>query len=505
MAEKREYVVMFPFMAQGHIIPFLALALHIEKTRNYKITLVNTPLNIKKLRSSLPPTSSIQLLEIPFNSCDHGLPPNTENCDVVPYQFVIRLLEASASLGTVFKDLIEDIIQQQDGQLPLCIIGDIFFGWMAGIAQELGVFHAVFSGAGGFGLACYYSIWLNLPHKGVKADDHFLLPDFQEASKIQFTQLPITMSKADGTDSWSVFHGKYLPEWANSGGILFNTVEEFDHIGLTYFKRKLGTPVWPVGPILLSIENRARVGKEAGITPEFCKAWLDTKPQNSVLYVSFGSMNTISSSQMMQLAKALEVSGKNFIWVVRPPIGFEINSEFKAKEWLPGGFEERIRESKKGLVVHKWAPQLEILSHKSTSAFLSHCGWNSVLESLSHGVPLIGWAMAAEQFFNVKFLVEDVGVCVEVARGKTCEVKHEDIAAKIELVMSDCMKGKEMRRKASKVGEMIKNAMKDEKGFKGSSVKAMDDFFNAARTMRGQNDQKQQKGRTQNLKESKRG
>ncbi|WRX34049.1 UDP-glucuronosyl/UDP-glucosyltransferase - like 10 [Theobroma cacao] len=466
MAEKREYVVMFPFMAQGHIIPFLALALHIEKTRNYKITLVNTPLNIKKLRSSLPPTSSIQLLEIPFNSCDHGLPPNTENCDVVPYQFVIRLLEASASLGTVFKDLIEDIIQQQDGQLPLCIIGDIFFGWMAGIAQELGVFHAVFSGAGGFGLACYYSIWLNLPHKGVKADDHFLLPDFQEASKIQFTQLPITMSKADGTDSWSVFHGKYLPEWANSGGILFNTVEEFDHIGLTYFKRKLGTPVWPVGPILLSIENRAR---------------------------------------MMQLAKALEVSGKNFIWVVRPPIGFEINSEFKAKEWLPGGFEERIRESKKGLVVHKWAPQLEILSHKSTSAFLSHCGWNSVLESLSHGVPLIGWAMAAEQFFNVKFLVEDVGVCVEVARGKTCEVKHEDIAAKIELVMSDCMKGKEMRRKASKVGEMIKNAMKDEKGFKGSSVKEMDDFFNAARTMRGQNDQKQQKGRTQNLKESKRG
>ncbi|XP_022756273.1 UDP-glycosyltransferase 92A1 [Durio zibethinus] len=496
MAEKRENVVMFPFMAQGHIIPFLALALHIEKTGKYKITFVNTPLNIKKLRSSLPPNSSIQFLEIPFNSSDHGLPPNTENCDVVPYHFVVRLLEASASLRTVFKQLIEDIIQEEDGHRPLCIIGDIFFGWMAGVAQELGVFHAVFSGAGGFGLACYYSIWLNLPHKEIKlADNHFLLPDFQEASKIHLTQLPLTMSEADGTDSWSVFHGKYLPEWSKSGGILFNTVEEFDHIGLMYFMRKLGRPVWPVGPILLSIENRARAGKEAaGITPEFCKAWLDTKPQNSVLYVSFGSMNTISPSQMMQLAKALEVSGKNFIWVVRPPLGFDINSEFKANEWLPEGFEERIRESKKGLVVHKWAPQLEILSHKSTSAFLSHCGWNSVLESLSYGVPLLGWAMAAEQFFNVKLLVEEVGVCVEVARGKACEVNHEDVAAKIELVMSDCEKGKEIRRKASQVREMIKNAMKDEKGFKGSSVKAMDNFFNAARTMRGQA-QKQQNGR----------
>lgn len=97
-------------------------------------------------------------------------------------------------------------------------------------------------------------------------------------------------------------------------------------------------------------------------------------------------MNTISPSQMMELAKALESSGKNFIWVVRPPIGFDINSGFKADEWLPKGFEERITESKKGLLVHKWAPQLEILSHKSTGMFLSNCGWNSVLESLSHGV-----------------------------------------------------------------------------------------------------------------------
>jgi hypothetical protein len=206
---------------------------------------------------------------------------------------------------------------------------------------------------------------------------------------------------------------------------------------------------------------------------------------NSVLYVSFGSINTISVSQMMQLAMGLEASGKNFIWVLRPPIGFDINSEFKAKEWLPEGFQERIKDSRRGLLVYNWAPQEEILSHKSVAAFLTQGGWNSVLEALSHGVPLIGWPMAAEQFFNIRLLEEKVGVCVEVARGKSCEVRSEDIVAKIELVMNETQTGKEMKSRACQAMEMIKNAVKDEEeGSKGSSVKAMDDFFSAAMSMR---------------------
>lgn len=108
-----------------------------------------------------------------------------------------------------------------------------------------------------------------------------------------------------------------------------------------------------------------------------------------------------------------------------------------------------------------------------------------MLEALNHSVLLIGWPMAAEQSFNAKLLEEEMGVCVEVARGKSCEVRHEDIAAKIELVMNETQqKGKEMRRKAFKAREMIRNAIKDEGGFKGSSVKAMDEFFSAALSMR---------------------
>ncbi|KAJ0021073.1 hypothetical protein Pint_31221 [Pistacia integerrima] len=257
-------------------------------------------------------------------------------------------------------------------------------------------------------------------------------------------------------------------------------VEELDRLGLMYFSGKLGRQVWPIGPVLLAPGSQARTRRDFGISPEEGKNWLDKKPCCSVLYVSFGSQNTISASNMMQLAMALEGCGKNFIWVDRPPLGFDIISEFRANEWLLEGIEERIKDSGRGLLVHKWAPQVEILSHNALSAFLSHCGWNSVLESLSQGVPMIRWPMAAEQFYNVKFLEEKIGVCVEVARGMGCEVFHEEIVEKIATVMNETEKGKEMRKKAWEVKEIINNATKDEENFKRSSMKAIDRFLDVA-------------------------
>lgn len=104
-----------------------------------------------------------------------------------------------------------------------------------------------------------------------------------------------------------------------------------------------------------------------------------------------------------------------------------------------------------------------------------------MLEALSRGVPLIGWPMAAEQFFNAKFLEEEMGVCVEMARGTNFEVTVEDIEEKITMVMRESSEiGKEMRRKAGKVRSLIKSAIRDDESFKGSSVRAMDAFLEAA-------------------------
>ncbi|KAG5577423.1 hypothetical protein H5410_057557 [Solanum commersonii] len=133
MEKKKGTIILFPFMAQGHIIPFLTLAFKLEK-KGYHIIFVNTPLNIKKLKLSLPQNSSISLLKIPFNSSEHGLPPNTENTDSLSYKLL---------------NLVSSLIEK-----PLCVISDLFFGWSANIAHEFGIFHVIFSGAGGFGLAC---------------------------------------------------------------------------------------------------------------------------------------------------------------------------------------------------------------------------------------------------------------------------------------------------------------------------------------------------------------
>ncbi|PIN18961.1 UDP-glucuronosyl and UDP-glucosyl transferase [Handroanthus impetiginosus] len=475
-----DYVVLFPFMAQGHFIPFLSLAQLIQQ-KGYTVIFINTPLNINNLRKSFPPSRSsaaaIKFAEIPFNAADHGLPPDGENTDSLPYNLIIRFIEITPSLKLPFRKILSDLIYTYGGEKPLCVISDFFFGWAADVAHELGIFHLIFSVAGGFGLACYSSMWLNLPHKETDSVD-FLLPDFPEAGRIHVTQTTPGMLTAGESDPITIFQQKNFISWANSDGFLLNTVEEIDELGLIYFRRKLGIPVWGIGPLLLSEVDRARTGRQSTITPQQCVQWLDKKDPKSVLYISFGSQNTIPASQMMKLAKALDSSDRNFIWVVRPPLGFDIKAEFVAEEWLPEEFLKRINEQKRGLIISRWAPQVEILAHKSVAAFISHCGWNSVLEALKHGVPVIGWPIGADQLYNAKFLVEIARICVEVARGINFEAAEEDIVEKIEMVMGE--KGEEIRRRCLEIKDVVKDAIRDEEGYKGSSVKAVEELLVAA-------------------------
>ena len=474
---------MFPFMAQGHIIPFLALALKLEQEKGYTITFVNTPLNIKKLQSSLPPNSSIRLLEIPYNSTDHGLPPNSESTETLPLSLMLQFIESSTSLKPAFTKLISNLVKEQHGHPPLCIISDMFFGWSAVVAHQFGSSHAIFNAGGGYGMAVFHTTWLNLPHlKENLNSDEFSLPGFPEGYSFNVNRLPEHMRAVTGP--WD-FVQTMFKDWLESDAMLFNTVEEIDHTGLNYFRKQYSCSVWAVGPILSSVGSKARGGKEAEAMSNLCMKWLDSKPENSVLYVAFGSQNTPSEPQIKQLAMALEASGKNFLWVFRPPSSFVMDSNNKDnEEWLPKGFEQRIKENNRGLLIQQWAPQMEILSHKSIGAFLSHCGWNSVIEALSHGVPMLSWPMGAEQPFNAKMLEEEIGVSVGVAYGNDCEVRCEDIVRKIELVMDGTETGNDMKRKACGAREMIKNATIDKKGFRGSSVAAMDEFLLAALQMR---------------------
>uniref|UniRef100_M8C3H9 Cytokinin-O-glucosyltransferase 1 n=1 Tax=Aegilops tauschii TaxID=37682 RepID=M8C3H9_AEGTA len=289
------------------------------------------------------------------------------------------------------------------------------------------------------------------------------------------TQVSEVMLRADGEDRASAFCHRQIAHSHATDGVLINTVEEFEPTGLGMLQSSLRVPVWPIGP-LIRVAG-ARLALSADKAHDGTVSWLDTQPSASVLYVSFGSQNSIRQAQMAVLARALEHTGRPFIWAIRPPVGLAV----AVSEWLPEGFEKRARDKNRGLVVRGWAPRVRILAHRSTCAFLSHCGWNSVLESLLHGVPLLGWPLAADQFYNVEMLERECGVCVEVARGNREDAAPSEIdrvTELVETVMGQTSKAAKMRRRMKYIGELMRGAATDDGG---SLKKALEGFVGATR------------------------
>lgn len=467
-----KHIIMFPFMARGHFNPFLALAkLVSQRHPSYKITILNTPLNIKHLQTLLLPNSNIHLKSLPFDGSDHGLPPSSENTSSLPVSDISTLLHATESLQPQLQQAIEELTEHYK-QPPLCIIADVFLGWTVEIARKLGIFHATFLTSGAYGAAIYINIWLHLPHVRNESSE-FNISIFPETLRLHRSQLSQVLLHADGTDPCSAFFRPQFSHIVRSNAIICNTLDELEPVGIELLKKSFGLRQWTFGP-LLSDDHTTR--KPVLEVDHFLK-WLDSHPNGSVVYVSFGSENSISGPLMLELASGLQASGKAFIWVVRPPVEFNPNEDFR-HEWLPKGFEELMTERMQGLITRKWAPQVEILSHKAIGVFLSHCGWNSVLESLRAGVPMIGWPLAAEQMFNSKMLVEELGVSVEVARGvRDVNLSSCEIERVIRLVMGDGEKAKELKAKAVCCARILKDAMREEGNARGSSIRNLDEFI----------------------------
>ncbi|ERN00563.1 hypothetical protein AMTR_s00102p00113700 [Amborella trichopoda] len=199
--EEVEDVVLVPFPAQGHLIPFLALAHLLAHRTSYAIILVGTPGNAQKMRSMLA-TATITVAELPF-------PALTTDC---------RL--AVESLQPALKRLLSE------SPRSLCLIGDAFCGWTLSVAEELGIFHASFSTSGEFGTSVVACLWLQMPHKNTDSDE-FELPDLV-GLKLSRSHLPPNILAADGMDLWSEFMRRNFLPSLHSGGLLCNTVAELE-------------------------------------------------------------------------------------------------------------------------------------------------------------------------------------------------------------------------------------------------------------------------------------
>ncbi|KAJ1289313.1 hypothetical protein BS78_02G154700 [Paspalum vaginatum] len=239
-------------------------------------------------------------------------------------------------------------------------------------------------------------------------------------------------------------------DYLRTDGFVVNTFDALEHETVDAFKglaeRGVFPPAYAVGPF---VRPFSRKSAEHG-----CMRWLDEQPDGSVLYVSFGSGGTLSSMQTAELALGLEASGQRFLWVVRFPSDKDSMASYfggptdrvDPASYLPEGFTERTRAT--GLVVLQWAPQVEILEHRAVGGFLSHCGWNSTLETVSAGVPVLAWPLFAEQRVNaVKLASEHVGLGLRVNAREDGVVPREEVAAAVrELMVGE--KGAMARRRA---------------------------------------------------------
>ena len=270
------------------------------------------------------------------------------------------------------------------------------------------------------------------------------------------------------SEVYKIFLQRYKQLYFLADGILVNSFREIEAGPIRALTEEgRGYPiVYPVGSITQTGSGNLANGSE-------CLTWLKNHEPNSVLYVCFGSGGTLSQDQLNELALGLELSGQKFFWVVKAPSESANTAYLNAEngdplQFLPPGFLDRTKE--RGLVVPSWAPQARVLSHNATGGFLTHCGWNSTLESVMNGMPLIAWPLFAEQRMNAVMLTEDLKVALRPKANENGLVEREEVAKVARRLMDD-EEGREIGRRMQKLKNVSAGTLQE-----GSSTKTLIEF-----------------------------
>ncbi|EOA29507.1 hypothetical protein CARUB_v10013563mg [Capsella rubella] len=478
---ERVHILFFPFMAHGHMIPILDMA-KLFASRGAKSTLLTTPISAKILEKPIEafkaqnPDLEIGIKIFEFPCVELGLPEGCENGDF------INSYQKSDSGDLFFKFIFSTKYMKHqlesfvETTKPSALVADMFFPWATESAEKFGVPRLVFHGTSFFALCCSYNMRIHKPHKKVAT----------RSTPFEIPCLPgnivITADQANVADEATPM-GKYMKEVreseTNSFGVLVNSFYELEPAYADFYRSFVAKRAWHIGPLSLSnrefVEKAGR-GKKANIDEQDCLKWLDSKTLGSVVYLSFGSGTNLTNEQLLEIAYGLEGSGQNFIWVVRTN-----GNQGEDEEWLPERFEERT--TKKGLIIRGWAPQVVILDHKAIGGFVTHCGWNSAVEGIAAGLPMVTWPMGAEQFYNEKLLTKVLKIGVSV--GATEKVKKGKLISReqVEKAVREVIVGEEAEERrlwAKKLGEMAKAAV-EEGGSSYNDVKKFMDEINGSK------------------------
>ncbi|KAK8506008.1 hypothetical protein V6N13_002657 [Hibiscus sabdariffa] len=444
------HVLILPYPSQGHINPILQFAKRLL-SKGVKPALVTTVFLSNSSFSDLS-SSSIDLHTISDGFDEGGYDQAGSSDAYLPTFWSV----GPKSFAALIKKLGET------GHPVDALVYDGFMPWALDVAKQFGIPSAAFFTQSCAVNSVYYHVCkghlqLPLPETPVS------LPGLPT---LEVSELPSFVSIYGSYPAW---FDVVVHQFSNVDGadwVFFNIFYELEAEAVDWMSKFWN--VRTVGPTVPSVflDKRIQNDKDYGMhlfkpNVSACMSWLSGKPKDSVLYISFGSYASPGIEQSAELASALKETGVYFLWVVKET----------EKANLPNNFIEETSE--KGLVV-SWCPQLEVLSHDSVGCFLTHCGFNSVLEALSLGVPVLAMPIWTDQPTNAKHIEDVWGIGIRVRPDKEGTVRRETIKQCIaELVTEVGEKGKEIKKNSIKWKDLAKKAVDEG----GRSDQNIDEFI----------------------------
>ncbi|KAI3864527.1 hypothetical protein MKW92_012905 [Papaver armeniacum] len=444
--EKKIHVVCIPLPFQSHISSMMKLA-KILHFRGIHLTFVNTEFNHQRLLNSRGPDSMKGLPDFRFKTIPDGLPPPADSNatqDVMP----LCISTQTNCLGP-FRSLIYRLNNTTNVPPVSCIVADGCMSFTLEAAKEFGIQVMLYWPISFSAFVCILH-FPNLIQRGLAPpkDESYLTNGYMDTpidcipgiKDIRFRDLPSNIRTTDPNDPMLGFIKRETGRTYDATALIFNTFDTLEMEVLDALKSQLPLPpIYTIGPLHLLL-NRIPLSESQSIGSNLwkedmkCLKWLDSKEPNSVVYVNFGSITVMTTQQLVEFAWGLANSKYNFLWIIRPDLVIGESATLLA---------DFTKETKERGLLASWCPQEDVLNHPSIAVFLTHCGWNSTLESLSCGVPLLCWPFYGDQQTNCRYSCNHWGVGMEI----DSNVERDAIERLVRELM-DGEKGKKMKKKA---------------------------------------------------------
>jgi len=427
---KQIHIVMFPWFAMGHMIPFLHLANKLAE-RGHKTTFLLPKKAIPNLASLNLHPSLITFQPINVPHVD-PLPPGIETASDIPIHLTTHL----ATAMDLTRPEVELIIMSLESK-PNLLFYDMAH-WVPDITSKLSGVKTIC-----YKVVCAASLAIAIvPARGLTQDKPVTESDLAQLPQ-GYPSNDVVLKGAEWQNllfiglefgSGLTFYERITKAMRSCDAIAFRTCREIEGSFCDYLASQYNKPVFLTGPVLPELDSPT--------TMPLDKKWADWLGQfrsRSVVFCALGSQFVLEKEQLKELLYGFEMAGKPFFVALKPPSGCA-----SIGEALPEGFEERVRE--RGVVCGSWVQQPQILAHPSVGCFVNHCGFGSMWESLMSESQIVLVPQLGDQILNARIIAGEMKVAVEVERGKNGWISKENLCKAIKSVMDE----------GSEVGELVK-------------------------------------------------